>query len=203
MGKYGPQVQDVLKKAAGIPIKTICPLHGPIWRSDLKYILHKHDLWSRYEPEAPGVLVAYASMYGNTQNAAAILADQLAQRGVPAIRMYDVSKTNASYIIADAFQYSHMVLAAPTYNNGLYLPMHALLHDMAVLNLQRRKVALIGNGSWVPAAHTVMQNMLRDMKQMDLLAPPLVIRSSLQAQQMDELLALADTVAQSVLGTVQ
>ncbi len=200
VGKYGMQVQAALKKLSDVEIRILCPLHGPVWRKDLDYILSKYDYWSRYAPEKNGVLVAYASMYGNTENVANILANRLAEKGVQDIRVYDVSKTHASTVIADAFKYSHMVLASPTYNMGLYFGMEALLRDMAALNLQKRKVALVGNGSWAPASHTVMQKLLSEMKEMELLAQPFVIRSGLKASQLEELSALADTIAESVLG---
>lgn len=200
VGKYGPQVQAMLKKLCGVEINMLCPLHGPVWRRDTEDFLADYDLWSRYEPEKRGVLLAYASMYGNTENAVGIIANRLGDRGVKDLKVYDVSKTHASYIIADAFQYSHMVLASPTYNNGLYLGMESLIRDMAALNLQNRKVALVGNGSWVPVAHTVMAKLLGEMKNMELLGQPFVIHSSLKVDQMGELLALADAVADSVLG---
>jgi flavorubredoxin len=199
VGRYGTQVQMVLKKLAGTEIKMICPLHGPIWRKDIEYFIDKHDKWSRYEPEKEGVVLAYASMYGNTENAMNVIANRLAQKGVQDMRMYDVSKTHPSYIISDAFKYSHLVIASPTYNAGLYFGMESLLREMAVLNLRNRKVAIVGNGSWVPAAHTVMEKLIGEMKQMEVLAPPLVIKSSLKEAQMDELFALTDAVADSVL----
>ncbi len=199
VGKYGAQVQSALKKAASHEISMICPLHGPIWRKELGYIFEKYDRWSRYEPEKKGVVIAYASMYGNTENAAQIVCNRLADLGVQDLRVYDISKTHASYIIADAFKYSHMVLASPTYNAGLYFGMESLMKDMAVLNVQRRKVALIGNGSWAPAAHTVMLKLLQEMKEMELIAPPFVLKSSVKSQQMGELIALADAVGKSVL----
>ncbi len=203
VGRYGAQVQSALKKVSGLEVRMICPLHGPIWRKNLDYILNKYDLWSRYVPEKTGVVLAYASMYGNTENAVAVVANHLAEKGVEDMRVYDVSKTHASYIIADAFKYSHLVFAAPTYNAGLYFGMEALLRDMAVLNLQNRKVALIGNGSWAPAAHTVMRKLIGEMKGMELLAPPLVISSSLKPSLVDALLALADAVGGSVLSHVR
>ncbi len=199
VGKYGAQVQAALKKVSGVEIRMLCPLHGPVWRKNLDYILARYALWSRYEPEKRGVLLAYASMYGNTENAVAVIANRLAEKGVQDMRVYDVSKTHASYIIADAFKYSHHVLASPTYNAGLYFGMEALLRDMAALNLQRRKVALVGNGSWAPASHVVMQKLISEMKSMELLAPPFILHSSLKPAQEEELLALADTVSESVL----
>jgi len=203
VGRYGQQVQQALAKVSGFDIDMICPLHGPVWRKNLPYFIDKYDRWSRYEPEKSGVVIAYASMYGNTENAAAVIAGRLSERGVNDLRMYDVSKTHPSYIIADAFKYSHLVLASPTYNNGLYFAMHSLLHDMAVLNLRGRKVALVGNGSWAPVAHKVMEEMIGKMKDMTLLAPPLVIRSSMKPSQMDEAMALADVVADSVLARIK
>lgn len=197
VGRYGAQVQSALKKVSDVEIRMICPLHGPVWRDNIDYIMKKHDLWSRYEPEKNGVLLVYASMYGNTENAVNVIANHLAQKGIQDMRVYDVSKTHASYIIADAFKYSHLVLAAPTYNNGLYFGMEALLRDMAVLNLQNRKVALVGNGSWAPASHTVMEKMISEMKNMELIVPPLVIRSALKHTQIEELTALADAILQS------
>jgi len=199
VGRYGGQVQMVFKKLSGLDVRMICPLHGPVWRRDIGYIMNKYDLWSRYVPEKKGVVLAYASMYGNTANAVSVAASRLAEKGVKDMRMYDVSKTHPSYIIADAFKYSHLVFASPTYNAGLYFGMESLLRDMAVLNLRGRKVALIANGSWAPAAHTVMEKLIGEMKDMELIAPPFVIKSSLKNAQMDELTALADAVANSVL----
>ncbi len=199
VGRYGAQVQLALKKAAGLDIGMICPLHGPVWRKNIGYFIEKYDRWSRYEPEKSGVVIAYASMYGNTENAATVIANRLSQRGVQDMRMYDVSKTHPSYIISDAFKYSHLVFASPTYNNGLYFGMESLLREMAVLNLRGRKVALVGNGTWAPVAHTVMQKLVGEMKNMELLAEPLVIHSALKESQQQEIMALADAVADSVL----
>lgn len=200
VGRYGAQVQSVMKKLSDVEIRMICPLHGPVWRKNIEYILDKYDKWSRYAPEKNGVVLIYASMYGNTENAVNLIANRLAERGVKDMRMYDVSKTHASYIIADSFQYSHLIFAAPTYNNGLYFGMEALLRDMAVLNLQNRKVAIIGNGSWSPAAHTVMEKHICEMKNMDLVASPFIIRSALKSDQTEELLAVADAVCNSLNG---
>lgn len=199
VGKYGMQVQAVLKKLSGVEIQTICALHGPIWRKNLDVILSKHDVWSRYVPEKQGVLLAYASMYGNTQSVANRLANLLAQKGVTDMRMHDVSKTHPSYIIADAWKYSHMVLAAPTYNLGLYPVMDALLRDMAALHLQNRHVAIIGNGSWATASGKIMRNMVECMKNMTLIAEPFEITSAMRPDQQADLELLADQIAQSVL----
>lgn len=140
VGKYGPHVQSLLKKAGGIDIKIICPLHGPVWRSDLGYFLEKYDKWSRYEPEEKGVMIVYASMYGNTENAVSVLASKLVEKGMTNVVMYDVSKTHVSQLISETFKYSHVVLASVTYNLGIYPLMHNYLMDMKALNLQFCKV---------------------------------------------------------------
>lgn len=133
VGKYGPQVQNVLKKASSLDIQMICSLHGPVWRSNLNFIIEKYNLWSRYEPEEKGVMIAYASMYGNTENMAEILAVMLAEAGVKNIHMHNISKTHVSELISDSFKYSHIVLASPTYNNGIYPLMDNYLEDMKAL----------------------------------------------------------------------
>lgn len=198
VGRYGMQVQAVLKKFAGVPINMLCSLHGPIWRKDLNYILDKYDKWSKYIPEKKGVVLFYASMYGNTENAVNALASKLSERGVKDMRLYDVSKTHASYIIADAWKYSHMVIASPTYNMHLYFVMDSLLREMAALGLKDRKVALIGNHSWSSAALKVMQEILGGMKNMEIVGNPLDIRSTLKKEQEPELDALADAICASL-----
>ncbi|WOC31841.1 MULTISPECIES: FprA family A-type flavoprotein [Caproicibacterium] len=198
VGKYGPQVQMALKKTKTLQIERLCSLHGPVWRKDIGWFLQKYDLWSRYEPEEQGVLVAYGSMYGHTANMAELLASMLAEKGVTHIHMYDVSKTDKSYIISDAFRFSNLVFAAPTYNNGLYLPMETLLQDMAALNLQNRRCTLLGNGSWAPVSAKKMQEQLATMKAMQQVGEPLQIRSSLKKEQVPQLEALAQAVADSM-----
>ena len=146
VGKYGAQVQAVLQKAAGLDIRMLLPLHGPVWRQDLGYILGKYDLWSRWEPEVRGVMIAYASVYGNTENAANILACRLVEQGVK-VKMYDVSVTPSSHVVSDAFKYSHLVFAATTYNMGIFVTMEQLLLDIAAHQLADRRYALIENGS--------------------------------------------------------
>ena len=148
VGKYGPQVQALLKKAAGLDIRYICPLHGLVWRKDLAYFISKYDKWSKYEPEEQGVMIAYASMYGNTETAANILAAKLCERGITNVRLYDVSCTHVSYLIADAFKYSHLALLSVTYNLNVFPVMANFIEDMAALNLQNRTVAMVCNGSW-------------------------------------------------------
>ncbi len=199
VGKYGAQVQAALQKFNGVEIRMICPLHGPVWRSNLSYILDKYDHWSKYLPEQNGVVLIYASMYGNTENAVNLLATKLSQRGLSDLRMYDVSKTHPSYIIADAWKYSHLVLASPTYNMGLYFVMEALLRDMAGLQLQNRKVALIGNYTWAPGvAVKALRGMVESMKNMAIIAPPFEINSAMKPEQEPALDQLADAICASV-----
>ena len=195
VGRYGGQVQNALKKLGELELSMIAPLHGPIWRKDIPSLVEKYDLWSRYEAEEKGVVIAYGTMYGNTEQAAHMLANLLAEKKYSGtIQMYDVSKTHSSYIIASIFRYSQLVLAAPTYNMHLYLPMHNLLYDMQVLNIQGRNTAVIANGSWAPAAHTIMTESLATLKDMDPVAPPLLLRSSLKEEQYPELEAMADAL---------
>ena len=146
VGKYGAQVQTLLKKLASLDVRMICPLHGPVWRKNLGVFLEKYGKWSRYEPEEKGVVIVYASMYGNTESAAQILAAKLAERGVTNTRVYDVSGTHVSYLIADVFRYSHLVLASVTYNLGIFPPMLAFVEDMKALNVQNRTCAVMENG---------------------------------------------------------
>ena len=159
VGKYGPHIQYLLKKAAPVldKIKFICPLHGVVWRNDFGYLIDKYDKWSRYEPEEKGVLIAYASMYGNTENAIEILAKKLAEKGITNIKMYDVSNTHVSYLISDLFKYSHLVIASPTYNLGIYPVIHNFVMDMKALNLQNRTVAIVENGSWARKSGDLLQ----------------------------------------------
>lgn len=198
VGKYGPQVQSVLKKAGTIDIQTICPLHGPIWRKDLGWILDKYNHWSSYTPEESGVVIAYASMYGNTQNAAEVLANFLSEKGVKEIRVYDISKTHSSYVISDAFRFSNIVFAAPTYNNGIYFGMEALIRDMIRLNLQNRKVSFIGNGTWVPVCTKDMEQLATQMKNTTVVGDQVIIRSSIKEEQLAALDKLASDIVASL-----
>lgn len=198
VGRYGAQVQSLFAKLGGLPIRMICPLHGHIWRESLSLILDKYQLWSRYEPEKTGVVIFYASMYGNTENAASALANKLAIRGVKGMRLYDVSKTHPSYLISEAWKYSHMVLASPTYNMNLYFMMHTLLHEMGVLGLKGRKVALLGCHSWASAALKSMKETLEGMKDMEIIGVPMDVRSTLKPDREEELDALADAIVASL-----
>lgn len=198
VGKYGPHVQDLLKKASTIDIKMICPLHGPVWREDLGYFIEKYDKWSRYEPEEDGVLLVYASMYGNTEYAAQCLATKLCERGMTNIHMYDVSKTHVSYLVSEAFRLSHIVLASVTYNLEIYPVMHQFLDEIRMLNLQNRTVGIIENGTWTPQAGTLMEEFLdKNMKLMDVLGGEVTVTSSLNDSTEKELDGLADSIMES------
>lgn len=195
VGKYGAQVAALLKKAAGLDIRVICPLHGPIWRKNLDWLLEKYQCWSQWQPEEQAVLVAYASMYGNTAEAAETLAGLLAEAGVRKIAVYDVSATDVSELVGEAFRCSHLVLAAPTYNGGVYPKMEELLAHLKAAGLQKRTAALLENGSWAPAAAKGMRAALEGMKEMALLENTVSIKSSLAEGQLPALQALADELA--------
>ena len=200
VGKYGVQVQALLKKAASLDIEMICPLHGPIWRKDLGLLLEKYQKWSTYEPEDKTVMIVYATMYGNTENAANVLAGMLADKGVKNIAMYDVSETDVSELVAESFRCSHLVLAAPTYNSGIQPKMEAYLSDIKALNLQNRTVAVIDNGTWAATAGKQMIGMLEGMKNMTILENTISIKSALAENQLGALEALADELAKQVNG---
>ena len=198
VGKYGVQVQAVLKKAAAIDIKVICPLHGPVWREDLGYILDKYNKWSKYEPEEKGVMIAYASMYGNTENMANVLANTLAEKGVKNIRVYDVSHTDVSQLISESFKYSNIVLASPTYNGEMYPVMKSFITDMKDLNLQNRTVALMDNGTWGAIAGKKIFAILSEMKNITVIEKVFSIKSALKESQEEEFNEFADSIIKSM-----
>lgn len=198
VGKFGPQVQKLLGKAAGLDIKYICPLHGLVWRKDFGYFIEKYDKWSKYEPEEKGIMIAYASMYGATESAANILAAKLCEKGMTNITMYDVSKTHVSYLIADAFKYSHMALFSVTYNLKVFPPMQAVVEDMAALNLQNRKAVVVENGTWAPQACKLIREQFAAMKNMTVLNEPTTITSSLCEESYCKICELADLIIESM-----
>lgn len=198
VGKYGPHVQALLQKAGSIDIKIVCPLHGPLWRKDLGYFIEKYDKWSRYEPEENGVLIVYASMYGNMESAAQRLASMLTAKGVEKIAVYDVSNTHVSHLIAETFKYSHIVLASVTYNLGIYPLMHNYLMDMKALNMQDRTVAIMEGGSWAPKAGVLMEELLDEMKQMTVLNEKVTVLSTLSESSAAEMEQMADAIVESL-----
>ena len=204
VGKYGAQVQALLKKVSALEIQMICPLHGPMLTEDLGeyldvYKRQKYDTWSRYAPETQGVLIVYASMYGNTENAAQALAASLCDKGMSKVAMYDVSSTHVSQLISEAFKYSHIVLASVTYNLGIYPAMHDFLMDMKALNLQNRTFAIIENGSWAVKSGDLMQKFVNDeLKNMTVLNERLSLASSMGTDKRTELETLADAILESM-----
>ena len=198
VGKYGMQVQNVLKKASALDIRFICPLHGPIWRNNLAYLLEKYDIWSSYRPEVKGVMIAYASMYGNTENLANVLACKLADAGITNLTIHDVSRSDVSELIADSFKYSHIVLASPTYNGGVYPAMSNLLEDMNALGIKNRTVAVLGNGTWAPTSAKLMEARLAEMKGMTLLTENFAVKSALQDDQLEDLDELCAKITETL-----
>ena len=201
VGKYGPHIQLLLKKAGGIldQIKFICPLHGPVWRKGLMYFVQKYDTWSRYVPEEKGVMIVYASMYGNTESAAQALAAKLCEKGLTKVAVYDVSSTHVSQLISETFKYSHLVLASVTYNLGIYPAIHDFLMDMKALNVQNRTAAIVENGSWACKSGDLIQKFLtEEMKDITVLNERLSMASSLSSEKEPELNALADAILESM-----
>ena len=198
VGKYGTQVQALLKKAATVDIDMICPLHGPVWRSNIAWFVDKYQKWSTYTPEEDAVMIAYASVYGNTENTANILAAKLAERGAKRIAMYDVSSTHPSVIVAEAFRCSHLVFASTTYNAGIFCNMETALLDIAAHNLQNRTVALIENGSWAATSGKLMREILAKLKNITVLENTVSLKSSLKEEQLPALDALADAIIASM-----
>ena len=198
VGKYGAQVQMLLKKAGGLDIKTIYPLHGLIIRKNIGSFVEKYNKWSTYTPEENGVLIAFSSVYGDTENAAEILAGKLADKGVKNISMYDVSYTHSSIVLSEAFKYSHIVLATTTYNMGVFESMEQFLQILSAHNLQNRKYVLIENGSWAPTCGGQMQTILEGLKGSEFITDKLCIKSSLQEEQLVNIEAVAETIASQI-----
>ncbi len=199
VGKYGAQVQSLLKRAAGLDIQCLCPLHGPVWRQDIGWFLEKYQRWSTYTPEDRAVAIFCGSIYGHTENAADLLAARLAERGVKGIAMYDVSGTDVSYLVSEAFRCSHLVLASATYNGEIYTPMENFLRDLANHGLRGRTVALIENGTWAARSGMLMSKTLDEMKEMRVLEGTVSLKSSVKEAQRRSLESLADALADELL----
>lgn len=199
VGKYGPFVQLLLQKASAVPIKMFCPLHGPVWRTNLDYYIEKHDLWSRYEPEEKGVLIVYASMYGNTEAAAQELASTLCEKGMTNVAVYDVSKTHVSELVAEAFKYSHIVLASVTYNLDIYPVMYDFLHHLKGLNFQKRTFGIIENGTWAIKSGTLMKSYIEEnLKECTVLGASVSVNSAADESNRSEFNGLADALIDSM-----
>ncbi len=203
VGKYGPQVLALLKKAATLDIEIICPLHGPVFTKNIDMFVNKYIQWASYTPEEKGVVIAYASVYGGTENAAEILASKLVLQGVTKVKLFDVSVTHPSYIVAEAFRYSHIVFASTTYNAGIFCNMETLIHDLIAHNLQNRTIAIIENGSWAPTAKKLMYDLVCELKSTTLLNESLTIKSTLKEAQLPTLDEIALAIAQSMLDVKQ
>ena len=199
VGKYGTQVQALLKKAATIEIETICPLHGPVWRRDIAWFVDKYVHWATYQPEEQAVVIAYASVYGGTENAANILASLLASRGAHNVKLYDVSVTHPSYIVSECFRASHLVFLSTTYNAGMFVNMETLVHDIVAHNLQNRTIALVENGSWAPTAGGLMRAEFQKLKNCTILDEGCTIRSSVKDEQVEQLTAIADALCATLI----
>ena len=197
IGKYGAQVQSALKKISALDIRTICPLHGPVHRRDFSAYIEKYQRWSTYEPEETGVMLAYASIYGNTENAAEILASRLREQGVK-VELFDVSVVPMSQIVAACFRYSHLVFASATYNAGVFITMEELIHDLVLHNIQNRTLAFLENGSWAPASGKLMRETLGPLKDMTVLDATVSLRSSLKETQLSEIDALAGAIVSTM-----
>lgn len=197
VGKYGLQVQALLKKAANVQIEMICPLHGPIWRENLDWFMEKYQKWSAYTPEESAVMIAYASVYGNTENAVNILAFKLSELGIKNIVIYDVSNTHPSLIVSESFRCSHLVFASTTYNNEIFCNMETVLTDLKNHNLQNRTVAIMQNGSWAPVSGKLMKDIFLSMKNMNIIESQVNIKSSMKEEQLVQIENLATEICNS------
>lgn len=198
VGKYGKQVENLLKKAAKLDIAMLCPLHGPIWRDDINWLVSKYADWASYTPEEQGVLILCGSVYGHTENAAEYLAAQLAQKGIKNIKLYDVSKTHPSYLISEAFRLSHIVFASVAYNMGIFPKMDDLLNEICAHNLQNRSISIIENGSWAPVAGKLMRQKLETLKNVSFLGETITLNSARDDKNTRELDELAQQIADTI-----
>ncbi len=197
VGKYGTPVQNLLKKAAALDIAVICPLHGPVLSENLEYYLNLYNAWSSYAPENKGVLVAYASIHGNTRRAAEKFAQMLRERGEEKVVVSDLARRDMAEVIGDAFRYDRMVLAAASYDAGVFPCMLDFLHHLQAKAYQKRTVGIIENGSWAPSAAKTMKPILESMKEIAILDPVVTIKSALREENMDAMNALADVVCKA------
>ncbi len=195
VGKYGAPVQALLKKAAGLDIQTICPLHGPVLKENLGYYIGLYDTWSSYKPEDKGVLVAYASIHGNTAKAAQKFADMLRAKGVEKVSVMDLSRDDMAEVVEDAFRYDRMVLAAASYDGGVFPCMQDFLHHLQSKAYQKRTVGIIENGTWGPTAGRTMKGILETMKDITIVDPMVTIRSTMKESDLPAMEALADVIA--------
>jgi flavorubredoxin len=197
VGKYGVQVQMALKKAAKLDIKMICPLHGPVWRENIAWFIDKYQKWSTYTPDEEGIVVFYGSLYGHTASAAEAFAAKLREKAGCDVKVFDVSKTHSSKLISEIWRVGKVVIFCPTYNNGIYLPVDALLHDMAALDVKNRTFAIAQNGTWAPASGKLITEKLSALKNVKIVEPMLTIKSALHEADMEALDAFVAAVAEA------
>ena len=194
VGKYGEQVQALLKKAETLDIQMICPLHGPILKENLGHYLEKYHIWSSYQPENEGILIACASIYGNTLEVAKKLKEILEQKGAKKVVLTDLVTEDMAEAVEDAFRYDKMILAASSYNAGVFVPMEQFLHKLEARNYQNRKIGIIENGSWAPSAGKTIKNMLQEMKDITIVEPSITIKSTMKKENIEQLENLADSM---------
>ena len=194
VGKYGAQVQALLKKAAGLDIEIICPLHGPILTEDLGHYISLYDTWSSYKPESEGVFIAYASVYGNTKQAAEALADMLKEKGVK-VSIADLSRDDWAECVEDAFRYDRLVVASPTYDGGIFTTAHEFIEHLKAKTYRNRKVGIIENGTWAPMAGKKIREAFESMKDIEIVEPMVTIKSAVKPETLEQLKALADALA--------
>lgn len=194
VGKYGPQVQALLKKAATLDIKMICPLHGPILKENLGHYIEKYDIWSSYRPEDDGVFIACASIHGNTLEAAQKLKEILEEKGAKKVVLTDLAREDMAEAVEDAFRYDKIILAASSYNAGVFVPMEQFLHKLKERNYQNRKIAIMENGSWAPSAAKTMKNILQEMKDITIVEPSVTIQSTMKQDTVNQMEKLAENI---------
>jgi flavorubredoxin len=193
-GKYGLQVQSLLKKASALDIKMICPLHGPILKENLEYYINKYDIWSSYKPEDDGVFIAYSSIHGNTKQAAEEFAKILEEKGAKKVVLTDLTRDDMAEAIEDAFRYDKIVLASSSYNFGVFPPMEQFLNHLLSKNYQNRKVAIIENGTWAPSAARCMKEILEKMKDIEICDPVVTIKTTVKQENREQMKELADII---------
>lgn len=198
VGKYGTQVQTLLKKTSGVEIDMICPLHGPIWKENLDWFINKYQKWSTYEPEENSILLIYGSIYGHTESAMDILAGKLADKGIKNIKVYDISKTHSSEIVAEAFRCSHLAIGSISYNGGIFCNIETVLNDLKAHALKNRKVAIVENGTWAATASKQIKSILETMDNMEILEPTVTLKSALKDEQEEDLNKLVNTIYSSM-----
>lgn len=194
VGKYGAQVQALLKKVATLDVKIICPLHGPILKENLEHYIEKYDIWSSYRPEDDGVFIACASIYGNTLEAAHKLKEMLEKKGAKKVVLADLVREDMAEAVEDAFRYDKIILAASSYNAGVFVPMEQFLNKLKERNYQNRKIGIIENGSWAPSASKSMKKILQEMKDIDIIEPSVTIKSTMKQENIVQMEELAESI---------